>query len=150
MDSGIMVSDSAQASGLRTSIMVKSSPDTILLLNSSTVIRSELFIADSPEFRNHRCRKPQARKDVFTGSQNSTSSFARNGELCRCRLGFGRNNVRGCTRFEFGIQWWYNIRVRARLRLRIRFRSWLTWTWRNGWRYPAQRVSTTAATHVCG
>jgi len=45
MDSGIVVSDSAQASGFRTSMIVKSSPDSILFFNSSTVIRREGLMA---------------------------------------------------------------------------------------------------------
>jgi hypothetical protein len=47
---GIMVSDSAQASDFRTSTIVKSSPDSILFFNSSTVIRRGVFIAQLLKF----------------------------------------------------------------------------------------------------
>ena len=55
-NSGIIVSDSAQASGFRTSMIVKSSPDSILLFSLSMVIRNEVFIVSSPEPPHDRCR----------------------------------------------------------------------------------------------
>lgn len=110
MDSGIMVSDSVQASVLRVSTMVKSSPASIRLLSSSTVIRSSSPIA----------RSPFGMVDAQFGQHEIAGTLAK-GLLHRHRLRF-RHGRRKYIRLWFRANRRNDIGIRSRLRFRIRLR----------------------------